>query len=337
MKNSMSSPLTVMMPALNSARWLPAHLESVRAWADLAAEIIVVDSASTDGTVELIRAGLPHPNLRVLQHPRGLYQSWNFGLQQVRTKYVYISTVGDAITRAGLEHLLAVAEKFNSDVVLSRPRAIAPDDSLVPDEGHWPLQRLLTALAVTEPRRVPGLAIWLFALLDIPGGILGSSASNLYRATVVQRSAFPTGYGITGDAAWGINNAFACNFAVTPEIFSKFRHHPKAYSAQEYAVPDLDVRLFQLVAERLEKTCATDDAVRAEAERFHCHELAEAVRADAHWRHALGRARKQWWPWIFNPAAWQARAQRNAVQPTLRTLRETLITHLAQSPPPDGF
>ena len=117
----------VVLPTLNCASLLPAHLESMQPWLDLVSEIVVVDSHSNEGTVELIRERLKHPALRVHLHPRGLYQSWNFGLSRLRTKYAYISTVGDSITRAGLQHLHATAEKLDCDVVVSKPRFIAND------------------------------------------------------------------------------------------------------------------------------------------------------------------------------------------------------------------
>ena len=43
-------------------------------------EVIVVDSFSTDGTIELIKAELRHPQLKIMAHPPGLYQSWNHGI-----------------------------------------------------------------------------------------------------------------------------------------------------------------------------------------------------------------------------------------------------------------
>src|SRR5258705_10933855 len=100
--------LGVLVPTLNCASLVPAHLESMRSWFDFASEIVVVDSHSDDGTIDLLREGLKHPGLRILQHPRGLYQSWNFGINQITSKYTYVSTVGDSISRAGLEHLYAV-------------------------------------------------------------------------------------------------------------------------------------------------------------------------------------------------------------------------------------
>jgi hypothetical protein len=320
------------MPTFNCARWMPKHLETMQAWADLATEIIVVDSDSTDGTLELVQKGLTHPSLRILQHPRGLYQSWNFGLQQVRTKYVYISTVGDSISREGLEHLLGVAEKFGSDVVLSKPHSISHDDQLMPDEGYWPIQQLLTTLSITKPEAVPGMVVLIFALLGIPGGILGSSASNLYLAQVLHRSPFPTGFGITGDGAWAIENAFACKFAVTPEIFSTFRHHPKSYPAKEYEVTDLSERLLQLVIETLAVTCGQDTVAREEASRLGCHDFFRAARKNPLWNEPLlcqqlEESRSRMLPWIFNPAAWQARTRRDK----LRIQRQTLLEKIAAS------
>src|SRR5689334_10733893 len=110
-----------MMPTLNCAALLPAHLASVQEWADLVEEIVVVDSDSTDGTLDYIQMHLRHPNVRLLRHPRGLYQSWNFGIRNITKKYTYISTVGDSMTRDGLLRLHKVAETAEFDAVVSKP------------------------------------------------------------------------------------------------------------------------------------------------------------------------------------------------------------------------
>jgi len=77
----------------------------------------VVDSESTDGTVSYLREHLP--GARFVTHPRGLYQSWNFGIGQMEMPWTYISTVGDGITRAGLARLLEAGERHGADVVVS--------------------------------------------------------------------------------------------------------------------------------------------------------------------------------------------------------------------------
>src|SRR2546429_8749561 len=102
--------LGVVVPTKNSRRYLPGHLQAMREWQDLAQQIVVVDSYSTDGTFDFVKANLSHPQVSYLSHPPGLYPSWNHAIAHLTTQYTYIATVGDTIMRAGLECLLAVAE-----------------------------------------------------------------------------------------------------------------------------------------------------------------------------------------------------------------------------------
>jgi len=317
----------IVLPTLNCISLLPAHLDSMQEWVDLVSEIVVVDSHSTDGTIELIRERLKHPALQIYSHPRGLYQSWNFGLSQLRTKYAYISTVGDSITRAGLEHLRAVAEKFQCDVVVSKPRLIATDGTLLPDEANWPIDDVLSTLQITEPARFEGLKLFLFVMLNTTGAILGSSASNLYRAELLQQRPFPTNFGTVGDGAWGVANVFDYRLGVTPEIFSTFRHHPKAYSKKEYAMEDISGKLFLLADETLRQRLATDVALRGEDERIGCKNFTSLVGELREWQHRLEKLRRQKSFWIFNPAAWQARFKRNHFRRLVKERRQVIINY----------
>jgi glycosyltransferase involved in cell wall biosynthesis len=70
-------PIGVVIPSRNSLAYLPAHLQGVLAWVEMVEQIVVVDSNSTDGTVEYIRENLTHPNLHIFSCPPGLYASWN--------------------------------------------------------------------------------------------------------------------------------------------------------------------------------------------------------------------------------------------------------------------
>ncbi len=283
----------------------------MRDWIELADEVVVVDSFSQDGTVQLIQSGLRHPNLRFLTHPPGLYQSWNHGIGQLHTRYVYISTVGDSITRQGLEHLHAVAERLECDVVVSKPRFIANDGSSITDDARWPIDDIIHTLQARQPVRLVGMRLFLFALTNVTGAILGSSASNLYRARVLQERPFPADYGTVGDGAWGIANVFDYHLGVTPERCSTFRCHPKAYAASDYAVEDLNWKLFELAQTTFEQRRAADPALLAEALRCGCDQLIRLVRSHLQWHRRLERFRRGRFPWSLNPAAWHARARRN--------------------------
>src|ERR1043166_9178000 len=183
-------PIGVVVPTRNSASLVPQHLDTMRQWLDEVQEVVVVDSFSEDGTVDLLETGLRHPNARFFEHPPGLYQSWNFGIAQLKTEYCYISTVGDGITLEGLQQLMEVISRLRADVVVSKPRFIKVNGSPLPPP-RWPIDDLLTTLRVTDPQALEGMGLFLFTLLNYRDAILGSSASNLYRTRVLQEKPFP--------------------------------------------------------------------------------------------------------------------------------------------------
>jgi glycosyltransferase involved in cell wall biosynthesis len=305
-----NNSIGVVLPTLNCISLLPGHLESMQPWLDLVSEVIVVDSHSNDGTIEMIRERLSHPGLRILSHPRGLYQSWNFGLSHLLTKYAYISTVGDSITRSGLEHLHAVAERLQCDIVASEPYFIANDGSPLP-KTRWPIADVISTLRITEPTYIDGMKLFEFVMRHAGDGaaILGSSASNLYRTKLLQNRPFSTDFGTVGDGAWGIANVFDYRLGVTPEIFSTFRHHPKAYSTEVYTVDNICRRLLLLAEKTLRQRLATDTTLQSEHIRW--VDFNSLVCELSEWNHRLGKLRRGKKLWIFNPIAWHARATRN--------------------------
>jgi hypothetical protein len=68
-------PIGVRIPALNCRDRPPAHLERLRQWSDRVAQVVVVDSESTNGTLEHVRDHLRHAQLSVLSRPPGLFES----------------------------------------------------------------------------------------------------------------------------------------------------------------------------------------------------------------------------------------------------------------------
>lgn len=85
------SALSVLVTSQNEVRNLPDCLDSVR-WAD---EVVVVDSGSTDGTVEL---ALQH-GARVLEHPyESAARQKNWALPQLRHPWVLILDADERVS-----------------------------------------------------------------------------------------------------------------------------------------------------------------------------------------------------------------------------------------------
>jgi len=306
---SAAPSIGVLIPTRNCAPLLPEHIASLLPWIDRAEEIVVVDSESQDGTVAMLKAGLPPARTTYWTHPPGLYQSWNFGMQKVRAKYVYIATVGDAITRPGLEHLLQVAEEFQCDLVMSKPHFINAAGQALPD-SRWLIDEILEGRRMVRPELLSTADQFLFTVTHLWCALPGSSASSLYRTDCLRQRPFPLEFGTAGDGAWGVQNIFDFKIAVTPQRFSTFRQHPKAYSLAGYHVDSLALKLFRLAQNVIAEQRSRNPALPEILEAVHWAELEPALNIAALAQDELDRLRRAKTPWMLQPAAWRARLAR---------------------------
>jgi hypothetical protein len=296
-------------------------------WLDLAHEVVVVDSESRDLTPKLLREGLRHPSVRFLEHPPGLYASWNAGVRALTTEYVYISTVGETITRAGLEQLLRAAEQFAADVVLSKPEFKTPGGESV--ATRWPIDDIRESLNITSPRRLQRLEAIVFACVHAASALTGSCASDLFRTDCLKRWLFPTDFGTAGDGVWSVRHAAQVRWVVVPGCFSTFLLHSTAASQSENpapsGVPRADAVLRQAVATWRQESLVTE----ADLAQLHWGELHSALTAYLDEKSAFDRARKSRLPWILNPRAWQARARRQEQLTRLKRMKHAALGAVA--------
>ena len=219
----MSFPISVILPIYNCRERLERHLQSVTAWAGSVKELIVVDSGSTDRSLDLAKASLESFGACFIHNPPGLYQSWNAGIAMATFPWCYISTVEDPITPDGLEHLLKVITSHDADIVISPPEMMNHDGT-IPVEEKMPSNRLADSFhtyGLTD--RVLNRSEIIAMLCGfLPHGLLGSSASNLYRTSYLRHHPFPTNFGHCGDTAWGIKAAPLARVAFTPQQCAKF-------------------------------------------------------------------------------------------------------------------
>ncbi len=304
-------PIGVLIPTRNSAPYVPQHVADLSKWVAEAQEVVVVDSFSKDGTVDLIKAGLRHPNLRIIEHPPGLYQSWNHGIQQIQAEYCYVSTVGESITGEGVRHLAEVAQKLKCDVVVSKPDFITEDGKPM-ESTRWPVDDMVESLNLREPATLAGPELFLFTLVNYREAILGSSASNLYRTQCVREHPFPTDYGTAGDGGWGLANCLKIRLGVTPRKFSTFREHPKAYSRAEYAVDQLGKKMFDRICQTYRENVASNPAFAATAKKLQVEKIIGLLESRMNYQHQLESHRQSGKLWSLNPSAWNARLRRNS-------------------------
>jgi glycosyltransferase involved in cell wall biosynthesis len=298
--------LGVVLPTRNSMAHLPAHVAAVKPWLDLAREIVVVDSFSSDGTLEFLRRELNHPGIRFETHPPGLYASWNHGLGLLGTDFAYVATVGDTIERAGLQRMLEVAADFEADVVISKPRFVFPDGGAAAD-WRWPVDEITESLQLRKPAALPPLQALVFAIAHADAAMLGSSASNLYRPATFKRFPFPTDHGLGGDGKWGVIHAGEVRWVVFPDKVSTFlrhenQHDPAILKAWEKVQP-----ASALAREAVERTIAAGRATRQELADAGVLAVLDSFATYFDSKQRLDRLRRGAWPWVLSLEAWRLR------------------------------
>ncbi|MDB6029268.1 MAG: hypothetical protein JWM68_5491 [Verrucomicrobiales bacterium] len=322
-------PIGVIIPTRNSMAYLPRHLETVREWCDGVEEVVIVDSESKDGTVEYFKAHLPQKNVQIFSRPPGLYQAWNFGISQIKSKYLYISTVGDQMTKAGLEELYAAAEKFQSDVVLSPPRLVDMQGNTV--ASKWPIERVIERHHIQQPcLLLPADVLWS-AVTAGEDSIMGSSASNLYRAETMQRLPFSADYFRAGDMAWGIANSWKLKFAVVPKSFSTFLFHPK----EEPDATGLWTKM-SLLAQASVDEALQSAQLRTSSELQKLAELLRLAREHEAAKLSLQPSGRKSIRWAFNVSGWKKRAERKRIKRRMDQLNAELKDHILVGLIPEG-
>lgn len=213
--------LSVIFPTYECRKSIECSIANIHSWLDLADEVIIVDSHSSDSSGDFLAQAISHPNIKVLKRPRGLYESWNAGIAESSGKYIYISTAGDTITLEHLKHLMSLIKESEADVVISPPQKILPYKNFQHND-NWLINNILKNKKWSNYLYLNGKEIEAYSFLFCPSGFLGSSASNLYRGSTLRNFLFPTEYGHQGDIAWSIRYGSKVNFAITPQIGSTF-------------------------------------------------------------------------------------------------------------------
>lgn len=261
-------PVSVIVPTRNEGARIAQHLDALQDWVSRVHEVIAVDSESSDGTLEILETRIAgQPNGCVITRPRGLYAAWNFAVREASAEYVYFATVGDVPTDGALDHLVEVARAFEADVVISPPRM--REDGSDASES-WPIHALIEHLPGDDPVRLdPMLKLMLVFGFEPGQGILGSSASNLYRREFLLQHPFPEDSGHGGDTVWGCRYAQDARMVVTPRVCAEFQFEGRASG---YDSPDQQA-VYARVGEELERAATrleawTDEPTRLAAAAF---------------------------------------------------------------------
>jgi glycosyltransferase involved in cell wall biosynthesis len=120
-----SRVISVVVPAYNSARWILAALESVRAQQRGDLEIIVVDDGSTDATPALVEREFPEANL-VRTPNRGASAARNLGTSLAHGEFIQYLDADDLLAEGKIAAQVGALEETGADVAYGDWRKLAP-------------------------------------------------------------------------------------------------------------------------------------------------------------------------------------------------------------------
>lgn len=109
--------ISYVIPTLNSAKTLEMTLLSLRSQNNIKINVIVVDSGSTDGTLEICqRWGVK----TLYAEPGNMYRAINVGLRQCQTKWLGYINSDDWLYPDGIQSLIERGENTQADLVYGR-------------------------------------------------------------------------------------------------------------------------------------------------------------------------------------------------------------------------
>lgn len=221
------SEITVLVPVWQCAERLQKHFEVVRRLAAAGCSTVWVASQSDDNSHEIAKEESENCGGRYFLTPRGLYASWNKGIQETRTPYTYISTVGESIRPEGLAHLLDLAQKVEADIVFSPPLLSlnTKDRSTL---LKWPVFKNAKKLRMFDQRVLPIKLTGSIQSCSAFSCLLGSFSSCLCRTSFMQQHVFPTRFHHYGDTAWFSMNLNHCRVAYSHKAVADFQIHDGA-------------------------------------------------------------------------------------------------------------
>lgn len=123
--------ISVVTITYNAEKTISVTLKSLREQSFRDFEHVVVDGASTDHTLGIVRE-FGYPSIRILSEPdKGLYDAMNKGLRMAKGKYVLFLNAGDSFSSPDELGFYAGAARLDPDIIYADTRIVDKDRNVL--------------------------------------------------------------------------------------------------------------------------------------------------------------------------------------------------------------
>lgn len=227
--------VSVCIPTFNAARWISDCLNSALAQSYEPLEILVVDDASTDNTVELVRANKDKRiRLIVNEENVGLVSNWNMCIEMSQGEFIKLLLHDDLLYPDCIEKMMELFIPNDNLGLVFTPRDIVMDSD--PEER---ITKIWLKNCTTLHTRFGSLGTindgrGLFAQYlrkGFRGNWIGEPSSVLVRKECFSRlGLFNQNLYQVCDVEMWLRIMFSCDVGFLPDKLSAFRFHPDSMS-----------------------------------------------------------------------------------------------------------
>ena len=132
--------VSIILPNRNYEKFIPDAIASIKAQTMADWECIIIDDASTDNSVEVIKTLInddPRFKLAVNSEPLGISATRNVGMDMATGEYIAFLDSDDCFAEYFLEMLVAAARKTNVDVIGALSKIVDVNFHFTPSNAKW--------------------------------------------------------------------------------------------------------------------------------------------------------------------------------------------------------
>lgn len=215
----------VVIPTLNGSVTLGWTLCSLRSQKGVSIQVIVADSGSDDGTLDICKCwGVP----TIYVPPGNMYRAVNAGLRQLDTEWVTYLNSDDLVYPTSYARMLNLGQEQNASVVYG-------ECDFLDYEG-----RFLYKVKSTPPSRLAGMFSW--------GRIGFKQPAAIFRKDALEEvGGFDERYRLVGDHDffYRMNHSGYAHAQLRGPAVAAFRLHPTQLSAREADVVERELKMFR--------------------------------------------------------------------------------------------